>query len=124
MKKIFEYNPVIYPRKLWVSVGASTKELNEVFEEVEDMEDSAIATVYSVCRTENKMGGMLIRFNNRMDMTPSVIAHESVHAAMGIYGYVGAEVDLDNQEPFAYLVGWIADCIWQSKIGKACNLNI
>ena len=124
MKKIFEYNPVIYPRKLWVSVGASTKELNEVFEEVEDMEDSAIATVYSVCRTENKMGGMLIRFNNRMDMTPSVIAHESVHAAMGIYGYVGAEVDLDNQEPFAYLVGWIADCIWQSKIGKSCNLNI
>lgn len=124
MKKIFEYNPVIYPRKLWVSVGASTKELNEVFEEVGDMEDSAIATVYSVCRTENKMGGMLIRFNNRMDMTPSVIAHESVHAAMGIYGYVGAEVDLDNQEPFAYLVGWIADCIWQSKIGKSCNLNI
>lgn len=124
MKKIFEYNPVIYPRKLWVSVGASTKELNEVFEEVGDMEDSSIATVYSVCRTENKMDGMLIRFNNRMDMTPSVIAHESVHAAMGIYGYVGAEVDLDNQEPFAYLVGWIADCIWQSKIGKACNLNI
>ena len=124
MKKIFEYNPVIYPRKLWVSVGASTKELNEVFEEVGDMEDSTIATVYSVCRTENKMGGMLIRFNNRMDMTPSVIAHESVHAAMGIYGYVGAEVDLDNQEPFAYLVGWIADCIWQSKIGKSCNLNI
>lgn len=119
MKKIFEYDPAIYPRKLWVSVGASTKELNEVFEKMGDMDDSAIATVYSVCRTENKIGGVLIRFNNRMDMTPSVIAHESVHAAMGIYSYVGAEVDLDNQEPFAYLVGWVADCAWKAKQGKA-----
>lgn len=124
MKRIFEFDPAIYPQTLWVSVCASTKELNEFFSDMDDMDDDAIATTYSVCKASSKELGVLIRFRNRLDITPSVVAHESTHAAMKIYEYVGAEVDMDNQEPFAYLVGWIADCIWQSKIGKACNLNI
>ena len=118
MEKVCEYDPAIYPRKLWVSVGASTKELSEVFMGIEDVDDTAIAVTYETCRKEDNYAGVLVRFRNRTDITPSVIAHEATHAALSIYEYVGAEVDMKNQEPFAYLLGWIADCIWKTKLGK------
>lgn len=118
MEKVCEYDPAIYPRKLWVSVGASTKELSEMFMGIEDVDDTAIAVTYETCRKEDNYAGVLVRFRNRTDITPSVIAHEATHAALNIYEYVGAEVDTKNQEPFAYLLGWIADCIWKTKLGK------
>ncbi|WP_262893719.1 hypothetical protein [Bacteroides intestinalis] len=37
---------------------------------------------------------------------------------MNIFDYIGAKVDLANQETFSYLVGWIADCINQVRTGK------
>lgn len=46
------------------------------------------------------------------------IAHESVHVATELFSEIGAIHTPDNQEPFAYLVGWIADCIHQVITGK------
>jgi len=37
----------------------------------------------------------------------SVIAHEAVHAASFIYGYIGAKADFDNDEHVAYMVQYI-----------------
>jgi hypothetical protein len=37
---------------------------------------------------------------------------------MNIFDYIGAKVDLVNQETFSYLVGWVADCINQVRTGK------
>lgn len=51
-------------------------------------------------------------------MTAKNIAHESTHAALEIFAYVGARISYDNQEPYAYLVGWIADCIDKVKNNK------
>ena len=39
------------------------------------------------------------------------IAHESTHAALCIFGDIGARVSYEDQEPLAYLVGWIFGCI-------------
>ena len=60
-------------------------------------------------------GGVLIRFASKEHMTISEIAHESVHAAAEVFDYIDADFDIDNQEPFAYLVGYIADCCWKIK---------
>lgn len=38
-----------------------------------------------------------------------VIAHESVHIASYIFNCVGAKYDIDNPEPFTYLVEWVAN---------------
>ena len=37
----------------------------------------------------------------------SYSSHEASHAAMYVWQHIDAKVDLDNQEPFAYLVGYI-----------------
>jgi hypothetical protein len=41
------------------------------------------------------------------DATPSIMAHEAVHAANMIFEHVGVKLNLKNDEPQAYLVGWV-----------------
>lgn len=67
---------------------------------------------------QRNLGGVLVRFENKNAMNVSNISYESSHIAMEIFNFIGAKVDLSNQEPFSYLVGWVADCINQVKTGK------
>ena len=111
---IFDFDPQIYPRRLWVSVGASIEELQERFgkEDVkEDLDDSYYAETYAVQQKEPLLGGVLIRFQDLKSMSPGNIAHEATHAAIEIFDYCDCRIDVKNQEPFAYLVGWVVRCI-------------
>ena len=118
--QIHEFDPKIYPRLVWVTVGAPTSVLKDMFESgMEDMDSSNYAVVINTRRTKPDVrAGVLIRFCNKEAMTTGNIAHEASHAAMEILDYIGAEVDLKNQEYFSYLCGWIADCCQQVKSGK------
>lgn len=110
---IFEFNPQIYPRRLWMSVGASTEELQEKFgKEVikEDLDDSYYAETYPIQQKEPLLGGVLIRFQDLKAMTPENMAHEATHAAIEIFDYCDCRIDVENQEPFSYLMGWIVKC--------------
>ena len=109
---IFEFDPQIYPRKLWVSVGASTEELQEKFgkDDIKDFDESYYAETKAVQQKEPLLGGVLIRFQDLKAMTTENIAHEAAHAAIEIFNYCDCRIDVDNQEPFAYLVGWVAKC--------------
>jgi len=42
-------------------------------------------------------------FDSRM----STLAHELIHVAMRVCQTVGIEMDINNQEPFAYLYTWL-----------------
>ena len=113
--KIHEFDPVIYPRKLWVAV--STYTFSDRFEGVSEWDDTADAIVDCVRDKLRNLGGILVRFESK-NATIANIAHESSHIAMNIFDYIGAKVDLANQETFSYLVGWVADCINQVRTGK------
>ena len=115
--KIHEFDPVIYPRKLWVAV--STRYIFQIdFEGVSEWDDTADAIVDCVRDKLRNLGGILVRFESKNAITIANIAHESSHIAMNIFDYIGAKVDLANQETFSYLVGWVADCINQVRTGK------
>tara|TARA_B100000378_G_scaffold236018_1_gene202702 strand:- start:13374 stop:13730 length:357 start_codon:yes stop_codon:yes gene_type:complete len=43
--------------------------------------------------------------------TPGIIAHEAKHLLNEIYLNIGAQLDLENDEPEAYLLGWIVNRI-------------
>lgn len=120
MTIIHEFDPKIYPRLLWVAYGCPTAVLKDMFgDKVQDMDKSADAeTVICQRKKPDVRGGVLIRFEDKNAMTAKNIAHEAVHAALDIFDYVDARISSDNQEPFAYLVGWIADCCQQVKAGK------
>lgn len=109
--KIYQFGPQIYPRKLWVSVGASLEELQERFgKEIKELDEQSDADTVVVQQKEPLLGGVLIRFENLAAMSINNIAHESTHAALVIFNLIGGRIDYYNQEPFAYLVGWVARC--------------
>lgn len=47
------------------------------------------------------------------DVSINTIAHESVHVADAMFDYSGAVSQGfdDSNEPYAYLIGWVAGCI-------------
>jgi hypothetical protein len=118
--KIYQFDPNIYPRLLWIAVGVDYACIKDYFAtDIPDLDESELAGVYNA-RTEKpkKRGGILIRFKSKKEMTADIIAHESAHAALEIFDYIGCVADPKNQEPFAYLVGWIAGCCEKVKTGK------
>ena len=123
MKKtiqVHEFDPVIYPRKIWITTSKNS--YFEGFEELPVMDKSEDACVCLAKNTARNLGGIFIRFDGRKSMTTSNIAHESVHAALEIFDYVNARIEAENQEPFAYLVGFIADCCEQVKKNRIKDL--
>lgn len=109
--KIFEFNPLIYPRRIWIGYNVKGKTLKTYFGVDIDNMDGFDASVYHDLRREaNKKLGVFVRFESKKAMTTSNIAHESVHAALDILDELGSFASNVNQEPFAYLVGYIAKC--------------
>ena len=111
--RVHEFSPEIYPRKLWIAVG--TSQFKDRFSGVSEWHDTADAIVDCVHDDERNLGGVLIRFESTDAITFANVTHESNHAAMEIFDYIGAAVDIKNQEPFCYLAGWIAKCCEEVK---------
>lgn len=114
---IFEFSFVIYPRKLWVTYDASIEELQKKL--IIDSDDALwednqldgfADTVQVYSNDINEEQGILIRFDGKESMTSSIMGHEAIHAANYVYDFIGADIDIDNDEPYAYLVEYIINC--------------
>ena len=124
MNKIIfhEFDPVIYPLKLWVVKNPTNEVIKERFihydgEKIEDdFRKISAAAVYNtvLLNVETDNFGILVSIKN--GLTVKYTAHEATHAARFMWDW------LREREPAieadAYLVGWIAECIWQVKTGK------
>ncbi len=123
--KIYKFDPVVYPRKLYVARGSDVEVLHKYFVQRDgsvigfgdDADNPSVCSVIPCMSTVDGKFGVLVLM--RGDMGVSDVSHEAVHVAMGVFRDIGSYVDADNQEPFAYLVGWVAKCIWAAKSGKA-----
>ena len=52
--------------------------------------------------------------NKKLDLI-NTAAHEALHVCMEIYSYIGEDVfKNDSNELFAYLIGWITECIYKT----------
>lgn len=117
---IHEFDPLIYPRKLWVTYDATPEELNKMFPLGDTIgnkfkkEEGFYGITDNVANSDNK-GGVLVRFENEDAMTSWNIAHEAIHAAGFICKYVGIVADWSNDEAFTYLATWIVKCCEQVK---------
>lgn len=127
MKKVqfHQFDPIIYPRKLWVGITNNCNTIREQFNyeyenELEDVIEKSTAFVFPCTHKESDKLGVCVIFLNRENMDTKTIAHESVHIASQIFSDCNMTMGFDdgNDEHFAYLVGWAADCINQVKTGK------
>lgn len=111
---IHEFDPQIYPRLLWVVKGGELEEIRKTLEfpELDEDQGNGGAVTVSAYDNTNKRGGFLVWFPKASEMKNlDWIAHEATHVALGVFDYVGAEVECTNSEPFAYLVGWVFGCM-------------
>ena len=119
---IHEFDPIIYPCKLWVAIRPTKSELSDRFEwmdnykpvEVDFKDHDGMAGL--VRDVNSRLVGVLIVFDCKKSCTVGTIAHESAHAADEIWKRIG-ETEY-GCEANAYLVGWIAECIWKVKTNK------
>lgn len=124
--KIHQFNPTIYPRKLWVMKGGSVDDISDAFtepdgEEIRLMACSAelYAMTLKVCHRETGFLGVLVWLCSK-DISVKDVAHEAVHVASCIFEDCGMRMGFADgrDEHFAYLVGFASDCINQVRTNK------
>lgn len=121
--RFYEFHPQIYPRRLWVAAGGTFEDIKARFiayngSELEEGEDYVAVTYVVQTKDDNGFLGHLIWFPKVSDMTASNMTHEALHASMDLFGLIGCKIHHDDQEPFAYLVGWVVGCIDKVKRNK------
>ncbi len=114
MVTIHEFNPLIYPRMLWVSVGIEQDQLVSTFS-TNDIIDSNnnLAECLSVEHLSTGSIGVLCNFGKIANMTSEIISHESSHCADYIFDECGMvhETFSKGNEHYAFLCGWVAKCM-------------
>ena len=130
---ILNYYNSIYKPELWIATIDDKNKIRKIFRSfysindlekdlnpgIIDLDRSFSGTTYLVKHQKRDAMGVLIVLNsehlNKDDYCymMNTVAHESVHAADMTFQYIGQfKEDFDSRnEPYAYLVGWVAGCI-------------
>lgn len=127
-KKILDkYDPVIYPRILYVCKNCTLKDLQDRFTtrsgtEISDKWDpsSETFTLYAIDK-KTKDQVILVCIGYKSDSMADYICdicHEAEHVKQSIFEDIGLPTTVDSQEADAYLVGWAAKCIYTTFIKK------
>jgi len=108
----------IYQKTLFVAENGTKENIEENFVDEngkalripQSISDSADAlTISPVMDKVTKEIGVLVWLKDGASL--QTIVHESVHAATGLFQMICADVDVENDEPFAYLVAFLFDKI-------------
>ena len=109
---IKEFELVVYPINFVVVIGDMETEVNKDYATNEEDGNwisgpppGVAGRTYVIHDTDTNQLEVMIWIPSLEECKGSIFAHESCHAAMEIFNYIGATVDLENQEPFAYLTG-------------------
>ena len=112
-KGYFSVEMGIYPRTLFIAKGKDKKNvIKENFtdrngnELIFDENDTTAACEWEVIDKNDDTFGFLVWIYGKSDI--EYISHESTHVAFDAFRDIGGIADEDNQEPFSYLVGWVA----------------
>lgn len=130
--KIHEFDPLLYPTRLWVGVNIPFKDVCDKFyainsddtvtdfsDAVEQFGTSAVAACYPVGDKKTGWRGIFCHIFRPKFLSVGVIAHEAEHTVCWICEQFGIEsTTFEDSEPRAYLIQYIANCINQVKTNK------
>lgn len=119
-----KFNNDIYPTALIVAVTNSQSAIFDMFldengNELKELPENCDALVVSVTERSTKKRYDLVVFRKKEYMSVAAMAHEAFHATLNMCEKLGITItENDNNEAFAYFLGWVVDCINQVRIGK------
>lgn len=119
-----KYDFTIYPCNLWVCTdfdGAKKRFRYNTGKELEDPElgDCLAVTLGLVEEKRTKeLGFIVVVLSDLKTLGGSkiveIISHEATHVATRMFEWLGIHLDANNDEPYAYLLGYISSCIWKT----------
>lgn len=133
-RKIDKYDPVVYPRLLWVAteitdldkmfvfcnINDFTKENPDTYKNlVEDYETGCTSamTIPVIHKNSGRSGVLVLIFDLDSNDLSNTIPHEATHVTDYIFDSLGLSADVfSRNECYAYLLGWAASCISSSVI--------
>ena len=119
----------IYPRRLYVAVGLSEDDANEMFVSERgrlslDWDGADAATFTEIKDRDTLVYGSLLIFRSRGEMTPGTMAHEAVHVMESYMDVLGIErAERGTNEHLSYLLGWIVKCMDEVRRGRVKPVN-
>lgn len=119
---IYEFDPIIYPFKLWVCANPTDEMSAKLFLDDEQLAISIqhnMLTTAGTNSTDSRLGVLV--FGHKKYFTVKNIAHEAVHVVDYYFESLAMTKGCftDRNEAYAYLVGWAADCMEQVRTNKA-----
>lgn len=113
--KIHQFDPVLYPRLIWIAYDVNSAEVNKRFcypsgKPLDFEPNGSDGSAAPVIDRESKKLGVLIWIPDTKVISDAVIVHEATHAALDILNDIGFNLDYENQEPLAYLIQFITEC--------------
>lgn len=139
MAIIHEFNPIIYPFRLWVGMNVSAEDIKDAFylynfdDTINDFSGNDLsntdttATTYPVCSRKDNWIGAFVNIRRKDKCTVGVIAHEATHVCDLMSDRLGLVGEIDKMfchgEARAYIVEWIANCINEVKQNKCKSKN-
>lgn len=118
---IHEFDPVVYPFKLWVIISSNLIEIENNFVtskkrkkiDLSSIKDYHDAFVVNKAVIHDNKYGFLVVFNSKKTCIDSTIVHETTHLLRHIWEYL-SEYEIGN-EANAYLSEWIFNSIIEAK---------
>lgn len=132
IKKVWEFDAIIFPFRLWVMKKPAYKDVADNFFELksdytiheiqetvyDDLVKKSYAFTYTVARKPNKQIGAFVALLDTSKATAPIIAHEASHVVDFIIEHCGLESNTyQTGETRAYLIAWVVDCINKAKRG-------
>lgn len=135
--KIYEFDPVIYPIRLWVSKKPNTEDVSELFHpfnnngemvdsfgNVFEYDSGKYANTVIVGNKKSRMRGCLVSIFLPGECGAGVCSHEALH----YIAYLSEQFDIplggfDTSEPLAYLEQWVTNCIYSVLKGNPELMN-
>lgn len=112
---IHEFDPVI--EEFWALT--ESRERAEINREWFNADSFTIVRTGPVANKKSGWVGNLVYILKPKQLDVKTICHESAHCADYLTESLGiTNGSFEDGEAYAYLVGWIADCIWKVKTNK------
>ncbi len=134
--KIYEFDPVIYPTRLWVCKQPNVEDVSELFYPFDNNgelcdsfgdvfdEEGQFANTVRVSNKESHWRGCLVSMFRPKECGAGICAHEALHYV----ALLSEQFDIplggfDKSEPLAYLEQWATNCIWSVLVGHPEKMN-
>ena len=112
------YSNEIYPIGLVLSHDAESVNEHYMVSDGSDVPSTSLeeANTYTLTRRTDKYHAMAVGIVFNSPITDRLSTHEGFHAACFIMNRLGIPLSDYSEEAWAYLIGWIGECI-----DKFCN---